>query len=179
MKLDFYQHTVLICVRHNNVWSAFNFPNISLHENSLEPSEHFTTQKYLWKSQLVTSLKKTLAQVLYGEFYEFSKTKKDPPPRHNNFETVTAAVSKFGKILAHYKIKINMLSNLWWRHHCSDHCSSDGDIVKHFCHKKRWKAVLINAHHNPLVTNFILDPKQRYLYTECLFQIWNDSCLSF
>ena len=143
-----------------------SLPNISLHKNILS------------KSQVATSLEKTLGHVQYGEFYEISKTQKDLPTLT---WTTTAAVSKFGKILAYYKIKINMLSNLWWRHHCSDHCS-DGDIVKNFSHKKRWKAVLINAHHNPLVVpqpTFILYPKQMYLYTEWLYQIWNDSCLSF
>ena len=138
-----------------------NLPNILLHKDilSLEVSAS-------------NFIKKTLAQVLYGEFYE--RHKKILPK--NNFGTVTAAVCKFGKILAYCKIKINMLSNLWWHHHCSDHCN-DSDIVKIFCHTKRWKAVLIKAHHNSLVTNFILDPKQRYLYNECLSQIWNDSCL--
>ena len=74
-----------------------SLPNISLHKNILS------------KSQVATSLEKTLGHVQYGEFYEISKTQKDLPTLT---WTATAAVSKFGKILAYYKIKINMLSNL-------------------------------------------------------------------
>ena len=164
--------------------TSYHFTRTSLHESS----EHFIIWLYSWtfrtfhytkifylsKSQLPTSLKRLWHRCFMVNFTKFLRHKKIPPK--NNFETVTAAVCKFGKILAYCKIKINMLSNLWWHHHCSDHCS-DSDIVKIFCHTKRWKAVLIKAHHNSLVTNFILDPKQRYLYNECLSQIWNDSCL--
>ena len=47
-----------------------NLPNISLHKDilSLEVSAS-------------NFIKKTLAQVLYGEFYEISKTQKDPPKK--------------------------------------------------------------------------------------------------
>ena len=71
-----------------------SFPNISLHKNilSLEVSA-------------CNFIKKESSQVFYCKFYEISKKHKDPPHirthKHNKFETVTAAFSKFEKILVH------------------------------------------------------------------------------
>ena len=107
MECDLYQHTILICVRQNNVWSNLNPLNISLHKNILSLKLSFNS------SMMASSLQWSLQ----------------------------------------------------WRWH-----------RKNF-KKKQWRAVLSNAHHNPLATSFILEPKQRYFYTKLLSQIWNDSCL--
>ena len=46
MKYDLYQHTILICICQNNIQSALNFPNVSLHKNTLSLQLSFNSSMY-------------------------------------------------------------------------------------------------------------------------------------